>query len=291
MIGSRLIVPSARWNDASGIRTKNFSKNFLVESFNCFSGLGKWGGPQELRLFSAIAPTGPDTLFFAGDLGQRIFQQPFSWTTLGIDVRDRSHTLKVNYRTSHQIRQTADHLLPRIVRDVDGLEEERFGTVSVFNGPDPLISVHADAQAEVAAVIRWISQAIADGIKPSEVGVFVRTRNQVDRARSAVTATGHGVLELSERSEDPVGRISIGTMHLAKGLEFKAVAVIACDDEVLPLQSRIECVADEVELDDVYETERQLLFVACTRARDRLWVSGIDPASEFLNDLRPTTAK
>jgi ATP-dependent exoDNAse (exonuclease V) beta subunit len=67
--------------------------------------------------------------------------------------------------------------------------------------------------------------------------------------------------------------------------------VMACDDEVLPLQSRIESVADEVELDDVYETERQLLYVACTRARDRLWVSGIDPASEFLNDLKPTTAK
>jgi superfamily I DNA/RNA helicase len=55
--------------------------------------------------------------------------------------------------------------------------------------------------------------------------------------------------------------------HLAKGLEFKAVAVMACDDEVLPLQARIESVADEVDLDDVYETERQLLYVACTRAR------------------------
>jgi superfamily I DNA/RNA helicase len=75
-------------------------------------------------------------------------------------------------------------------------------------------------------------------------------------------------------------------MHLAKGLEFKAVAIIACDDEVLPLQSRIASVADEVELDDVYETERQLFCVACTRARDRLWVSGINPASEFLDDLK-----
>jgi hypothetical protein len=79
-------------------------------------------------------------LFFAGDLGQRIFQQPFSWQTLGVDVRGRSQTLKVNYRTSHQIRQAADRLLPRVVRDVDGLEEERFGTVSVFNGPGPNIS-------------------------------------------------------------------------------------------------------------------------------------------------------
>jgi superfamily I DNA/RNA helicase len=65
------------------------------------------------------------------------------------------------------------------------------------------------------------------------------------------------------------------------GLEFKAVVVMACDDDVLPLQSRIESVADEVELDDIYDTERQLLYVACTRARDRLMVSSVQPGSEF----------
>ncbi len=89
----------------------------------------------------------------------------------------------------------------------------------------------------------------------------------------------------SERVVDRNGRISIGTMHLAKGLEFKAVAVMACDDDVLPLQQRIETVADQTELDDVYETERHLFYVACTRARDRLLVSGVEPASEFFADL------
>ena len=74
-------------------------------------------------------------------------------------------------------------------------------------------------------------------------------------------------------------------MHLAKGLEFKAVVVMACDDAVLPSQRRIETVADEAELDEVYETERHLLYVACTRARDRLLVTGVTPASEFFADL------
>ena len=54
---------------------------------------------------------------------------------------------------------------------------------------------------------------------------------------------------------------------------------------VLPLQSRIESVADEVDLDDVFETERQLFYVACMRARDRLLVCGVAPGSEFLKDL------
>jgi superfamily I DNA/RNA helicase len=243
-------------------------------------------GVPELRLLAAIAPSGPDTLFFAGDLGQRIFQQPFSWAGLGIDVRGRSQTLKVNYRTSHQIRRAADRLLPKVVRDVDGVEEERFGTVSVFNGPDPVVSIETDAEMEIARVARWITEAIEQGIRPSEIGLFVRTRGQLGRARAAVREAGHEVFELSERGDDPDEQVSIGTMHLAKGLEFKAVAVMACDDEVLPLQARVESVADEVDLDDVYETERQLLYVACTRARDRLLVSGVQPGSEFLNDLK-----
>ena len=74
-------------------------------------------------------------------------------------------------------------------------------------------------------------------------------------------------------------------MHLAKGLEFRAVAVMACDDEVIPQQSRIETVADDSDLEDVYNTERHLLYVACTRARDRLLVSAVTPASEFLDDF------
>src|ERR1700687_1026476 len=93
---------------------------------------------------------------------------------LGIDVRGRSQTLKVNYRTSHQIRRAADQLLPKVVRDVDGLAEERFGTVSVFNGPDPAVAIEADAEAEIARVGRWISEAVAEGIKPSEIGLLRR---------------------------------------------------------------------------------------------------------------------
>jgi superfamily I DNA/RNA helicase len=56
-----------------------------------------------LRFLAALGADRPNALFFAGDLGQRIFQQPFSWKALGVDIRGRSRTLRVNYRTSHQI--------------------------------------------------------------------------------------------------------------------------------------------------------------------------------------------
>ena len=91
---------------------------------------------------------------------------------------------------------------------------------------------------------------------------------------------------LDEHVETSHGQASVCTMHLAKGLEFRAVVVMACDDEVIPLQSRIESVMDESDLLDVYDTERHLLYVACTRARDRLFVTSVSPASEFLDDMR-----
>ena len=76
-------------------------------------------------------------------------------------------------------------------------------------------------------------------------------------------------------------------MHRAKGLEFGAVAVMAYDDEVVPFQERIETVADDSELEEVYDTECHLLYVACTRARDHLLVTGVNPASELLDDSEP----
>jgi mRNA-degrading endonuclease RelE of RelBE toxin-antitoxin system len=242
-------------------------------------------GVPELRMLAAITPGGSDALFFAGDLGQRIFQEPFSWKALGVDIRGRSRTLKVNYRTSHQIRQAADRLLPKTVQDVDGNEQDRRGTVSVFNGPEPEIKTFADAEREIQGVAEWIKNTLTDGIAAAEIGIFVRSNDQLARARASVKAAGHTQVELSERLEQPQGRIAIGTMHLAKGLEYKAIAVMACDDNVLPLQERIETVADESELDEVHDTERNLFYVACTRARDRLFVSGVQPASEFFADF------
>ena len=243
-------------------------------------------GVAELRFLGALGGGRPDGLFFAGDLGQRIFQTPFSWRALGVDVRGRSHTLRINYRTSHQIRRQADRLLPPELADVDGNAEQRGATVSVFNGPEPEVRTFDSPEAETAAVAKWLRARTAEGCAPQALGVFVRSPDQVARAVAAVRDSGLTPVELDSRSVVAPGAVAVGTMHLAKGLEFRAVAVVACDDEILPLQSRIERVADDADLEEVYSTERHLLYVACTRARDRLLVTGVEPASEFLDDLR-----
>jgi len=242
-------------------------------------------GVPELRFLAALGGDRTDGLFFAGDLGQRIFRQPFSWKALGVDVRGRSTTLRVNYRTSHQIRRQADLLLPPELSDVDGNEESRKGTVSVFNGPRPCVEISDSEEEEISRVSGWLKRLLAEGLQAEEIGVFVRSRQQFSRAQAALDAIGVPAVLLDDQFALLAGHVAVSSMHLAKGLEFRAVIVMACDDEVIPLQSRIESVTDTGDLEDVYNTERHLLYVACTRARDRLFVSGVAPASEFMDDM------
>ncbi len=198
-----------------------------------------------LKLLAAIGGKRPSALFFAGDLGQRIFQQPFSWSALGVDVRGRARNLTVNYRTSHQIRMQADRLLGQVEEDVDGNTEDRDKTVSVFNGPPPTVRVFKNAAEETSAVAGWIGECIAKGVAPHEIGVFVRSDGQMERARAAATAASVPFRSLDDRVDTVSGQLSVATMHHAKGLEFRAVAVMACDDEVIPSQERIESISDE----------------------------------------------
>jgi len=242
-------------------------------------------GVAQIRFLSAIGSGRPNGLFFAGDLGQRIFQQPFSWKAAGVDVRGRSTSLKINYRTSHQIRSQADRLLDPQMADVDGNIEERKGAVSLFNGPKPAISVCPSPEDEVKVACDWLNARLSDGLQPHEIALFVRSAAQLDRPRAATGQAGLKYKVLDDRVEIAPGFVSVSTMHLAKGLEFRAVAIMGCDDEVIPLQERIETVTDEGDLEDVYNTERHLLYVACTRARDNLLVTSTSPKSEFLDDL------
>ena len=129
----------------------------------------------QLRFLAALGAGRPNKLFFAGDLGQRIFQQPFSWKALGVDVRGRSTTLRINYRTSHQIRIQADRLLGPEVSDVDGNVENRKTTVSLFNGPLPIIKILDTVAEESRVVGEWLKARTSEGVQPHEVAVFVRS--------------------------------------------------------------------------------------------------------------------
>lgn len=152
----------------------------------------------------------------------------------------------------------------------------------MFNGPPPVIHVLKDENQEILTVGKWIGERVKAGVMPHEFGIFVRSEAQLNRARAAVDRADMAFRILDEHVETANGHVSIGTMHLAKGLEFRAVAVMACDDEVIPLQERIETVGDDADLQEVYDTERHLLYVACTRARITCWSQASNRDRSFL---------
>jgi hypothetical protein len=198
-------------------------------------------GVAELRFLAALGSGRIDGLFFAGDLGQRIFQQPFSWRSLGVDVRGRSYTLRINYRTSHQIRARADRLLPRSVSDVDGNEEDRRGTISVFNGLPPAIEVLADQDEEAEVVGRWLGDRLAEGIRPEETG-DVRARAGPTAPCSARGQAGRGGGDRAERQggddqrprfdrDDAFGKGPRIPRRRRDGLRRRGAAVAGADRE------------------------------------------------------------
>lgn len=211
-------------------------------------------------------------LFFAGDIGQRIFQAPFPWSATRVEVRGRSSSLKVNYRTSHQIRMGSETLLPETLVEADGAEESRLGVTSVFEGPWPTVRSFKDRSDEMQGVSSWIAELVASGLAEDEIAVLVRTEALLEQL-SGSWLTGFQKLNWL-------------SMHAAKGSEFQAVAVISLDQSVLPDEERLLSAKDESQLDEVMSTERHLLYVAATRARDHLWLSGVDPVSEFVTDLK-----
>ena len=150
-------------------------------------------------------------------------------------------------------------------------------TVSVFNGPSPAVQVVETEADEIDRVAEWITMVSGEGLMPHEIGVFVRSDSELVRALRAVESSGLPSLVLKGDVQTQAGQVSVGTMYLAKGLEFRAVAVMACDDDVIPSEERIEQIEDESDLKDAYNTERHLLYVACTRARDHLLVTGVQP--------------
>jgi superfamily I DNA/RNA helicase len=240
----------------------------------------------ELRCLGALGGGRPNALFFAGDTGQRIFQQPFSWKSVGVDVRGRSSNLKVNYRTSHQIRQAADRLLATEVTDGDGSVEERRGTVSVFNGPAPEIIGLSDEAEEERLVADWLNARRNEGRRPEEMAIFVRSAAELARGEAAARSAGIPMSRLAAKMSVTPGVLPVCTMQLAKGLEFRDVVIMACEEDLLPDPERIGSAGDASQLEDVYNSERQILYVACTRARDRLLITHAHAPSEFIEDMR-----
>ena len=239
--------------------------------------------PAQWRLLRAAAAAGPDDLFVAADPHQRIYRNRVSLVSLGIQVRGRSRRLTLNYRTTQEILGRALLLLGTApVTGLDGEVDTLLGYRSPMHGQVPEIRGTATRAAELKALAERIRSWLEAGIEPHAIGVAARNTHLARDARAALQIAGIPTMPLTGHGGKQAVRT--GTMHGMKGLEFQAVAVIGVSAGMVPAASAVmspseDAIANAQDL----QRERCLLFVACTRARDHLYVSYTGEPSRFLN--------
>ena len=238
--------------------------------------------PAQWRLLRAAVPNGPDDMFIVGDVHQRIYDNRVSFTKVGINVRGRSKRLTVNYRTTQEILAMAVPTLGKA--PVTGLDDEPdtlTGYRSPLHGRPPEIHAAPSHEAELSALVGRVRGWIDEGIEPHAIGVAARSGYQGKQASMALQAAGIATVSLTTKSR--ADAVRVGTMHGMKGLEFQAVAVFGVAEGSVPAPGAVTPTADDAvaHAQDV-QRERCVLFVACTRARDHLYISYSSTPSPFL---------
>ena len=243
--------------------------------------------PSQWRLLRAAVAPGPDDLFIAADPHQRVYDNRVSLASLQISVRGRSRRLSLNYRTTQEILAWAVPLLgTEPVTGLDGEVDSLLGYRSPMHGPRPQQKVTATRTEEFKYFTERIVAWLASGLEPHAIGVTARSADLVRAAREALKAAGIATVSLNGRGSTQAVRA--GTMHAMKGLEFQAVAVIGVEQGLVPDPAAVTPEGEDAaaHAQDL-QRERCVLFVACTRARDHLYVSGTGEPSMFLPPREP----
>lgn len=239
--------------------------------------------PAQWRLLRAAVPLGPDDLFLTGDPHQRIYGNHVSLRTVGISVSGRSTRLRINYRTSAEILHWSLGVLGDIaIADLDDGLDSLTGYRSALHGEPPTLAGAASPAEEVRALAATLDEWHADGVAREDMAVVARTNWIARRVRCELADHGIRTADLHDTSVD-TDAVRVGTMHSMKGLEFRCVAVVGAGKDNLPLPQAVTP-ADEDPVRHALDVqqERCLLFVACTRARERLRISWSGARSDLV---------
>ena len=245
-------------------------------------------GEQAFRLIRAIVPEGPDgdknSIFIVGDAHQRIYARRASMSACGINIRGRSRKLRLNYRTSDEIRTWAVSILEGIsVDDLDDGLDSLNGYTSVFKGASPILISYVSQEEEVEGLIDWLNSLGQDGIEISDVGILASTNAQLDLIASRLSDAGVEAVFLKSNQADDRGKVGVrlATMHRAKGLEFHAVVLPFLSKDTFPSKAALRSAVDDVDRKNIIQQQKSLLHVAATRAKRALRISWTGVSTEF----------
>jgi len=223
-------------------------------------------------------------LFIVGDAHQRIYRNKVTLSKCGISVRGRSSQLRVNYRTTEEIRNWAMHVLKGIpFDDLDGGIDDAKGYRSLTHGDAPIVETYDTFCDELAALTKHVQNKIDSGMDPMEICIVARTNKMLTDYAEALNNAGIRSYEIKRSKTDDrhMPGVRLATMHRVKGLEFTCVFVVGMTKTAMPLKSAIRS-SDPVSKEEAMNAERCLLYVALTRAKKVAYVMAYGQISEFI---------
>lgn len=227
----------------------------------------------------AMVAEGSNDLFLVGDPSQRIYGHKVTLSSCGIQVRGRSSKLRINYRTTEEIRTWAIGLLRGLpIEDMDGGDDSLSGYRSLMSGPAPEVHFFKSLHQEQLFLTESIS-AILRNHSAEEVCLVARTGHAIRHYWSVLESSGVPCAMIDKSADIPRDKVRLATMHRVKGLEFPFVILAGLTENSAPLD---ETQTDALAQVDHDTRERSLLFVAATRARDKLLVTGYGEPSRYL---------
>ena len=243
-------------------------------------------GPSAYRLLRAIAGSEhTNDLFIVGDAHQRIYKNKVTLSRCGINVRGRSGKLRMNYRTTEEIRHSAMNVLSGLSFDDldDGIDDGK-GYISLSHGAKPIIMTYSSQDQEAADLVKSIHEQVTAGVDPREICIVARTNALVDEYKKYLSAAEIMCFEVKRKQADDRSRMGVrlATMHRVKGLEFTIVYIVAANSYYMPLKSVVTR-TDPAEREAAVTGERCLLYVAMTRAKKMVKISSYGTVSPFLN--------
>ncbi len=239
--------------------------------------------PDEWKLIRAIVPEGKNDLFIVGDAHQRIYGSPVVLSQCGINIRGRSSRLRINYRTTEQIRRWAMGMLQGLTfDDLDGGIVDEKGYRSLLAGPAPQIYAF-DTPKEEAEFIGEQVNGLLQTRKPTDICIVARTSKQLQDVYRPVLRSLNIKHTVLDKDNQPHG-LALATMHRVKGLEFPVMILAGINENTVPLKVK-GIASDPAALKEHLNRERSLLFVAATRARDVLIVTSSGSPSRFIQGI------
>jgi superfamily I DNA/RNA helicase len=241
---------------------------------------------EAFRLIRALVPKGENDIFIVGDAHQRIYSHRVSLGKCGIDIRGRGKKLKINYRTTEEIKLVATRLLEgRGIDDLDGGQDDQKGYMSLTHGAVPDVNLFATAAEESAWLKQKIVSMAEEGAAHESICLVTRTKKLSEAYASALEASGIATYTIkrdaAEQRDKPGVRIA--TMHRVKGLEFDHIVIVAANDGIVPLSNALASADDSVSQRNVETGERALLYVALTRAKKSASISAYGVPSPYLS--------